>query len=84
MHIAYEQEYMWDLLCRVPGHIQGFILQKPIHMNLRKFATLHIESGLGEAGSLNMEENLMLKAAHWKNLQFPRSQSLENGESRSV
>lgn len=47
MHIAYEQEYMWDLLRRVPGHIQGFILQKPIHMNLRKFATLHIESGLG-------------------------------------
>lgn len=47
MHVVYEQEYLLDLLCRLPGHFQGFILQKPIHMNLWKFTTLHIESGLG-------------------------------------
>lgn len=32
---------------QVPDHVQVFLYQKPINMNLAEFATLHIESGLG-------------------------------------
>lgn len=67
MHIVYEQEYLWDLLCRLPDHFQGFILQKPIHKNLWKFTTLHIESGLGGGGSRQSKygrKSDVEKAAH--------------------
>lgn len=47
MHIIYKPGFLRDLLHRVPGHSQGFVFQKYIHMNLLEFATLHIESGLG-------------------------------------
>lgn len=55
-------------------------------MNLLEFATLHIESGLGEeVCSLSMEENLMLKKLLTKRISNFQvlSQSPEKGMSQS-